>query len=305
MQLQQTLRNPVTCTGTEFYGGNQVRIDIAPADENTGILFQTKRGDVKATLQNARQSRSAILLQQGRARVLHVEHFLATLFAYGIDNATVKLTRIPTRSFSALERLGLATGVEIVPVSHNREIALCEKIEEMGVTQQSEERHLWTIGGVIETAKLNFYPRINGLVMRAKTDYPGIGEQTIEFEITPQMYKDHLAGSRMYVKHAPSWAPKWLAGSIASLMNPTFGIGHGFTENTIFLPTKDPNVWRARERYKAEIARHTIVDRLGAIALFGARLEGALVESYRSGHRNDIETLRQLERERTLPRTYV
>ena len=82
METQRTLKKNLSYSGKEFYGGKEVEVFIEPANENTGIVFQTRKGDVKATIENAKQSRSTIMLQEKRARVLHVEHLLAALYAY-------------------------------------------------------------------------------------------------------------------------------------------------------------------------------------------------------------------------------
>lgn len=294
MTLQQTLVKRVNYIGREFYGGNDVEVGIEPADENEGILFDTKRGVVKSRLENAEQSRSSILLKNGSARVIHVEHLLATLFAYGIDNAIVRLRRIPTRSFRFLERFGIATDIEVVPVSQDRELTLCNLIDSCGLQEQLGERRMLNIDGPICTEKLQFEPIDEGLVIKATTNYSAIGEQHAQFEITPKNYKDGLSQSRAYAKHIPAGAPFWLASLGAALAYPSFGIGHGFTHSTVFLPVGTEGEWRAQEIYPAEIARHSIVDRLGAIALMDGRLDRVKVTVKYSGHANDIRVLRNI-----------
>lgn len=101
MHYQHTLRVPIEYEGTEFYGGQKVRVNISPLEEDHGIIFETKKGQVKADIHRARQSRSSVLLEDKGVGVLHVEHMLATLFAYGIDNALVRLDRVPSRSYKS------------------------------------------------------------------------------------------------------------------------------------------------------------------------------------------------------------
>lgn len=294
MQLQNTLRNEIRLMGIEPYGGNLVMITIKPAEEDVGILFQTPNGDIQAKLNYASESRSSILLDNGRTQVINVEHILATLYAYGIDNALIELKRMKSKSFELLEGFGLATKVEVVPVFGQRERTLCDRIEEVGLEQQTRERSLLGIAQPAFKNKLYFSPIARGLVITATTNYKIPGKQEFTAEITPQTYKDRLSKSRPYAKHVPVWMSTKLASAIASLANPSFGIGHGYENTNVFLPVRTANEWYQQEIYPAEIARHTIVDRLGALALLDGRLEGVRVIARFSGHANDLIILREM-----------
>ncbi len=296
MNFQQTLRSETYYEGLESFGGQKVKATIYPAPTDTGIIFETKRGEVKANLQNASHFQSAIFLKQEQAGVIQVEHILATLWAYGIDNARIQLERTnPTLSFKALSSLGFATTIDSVPLPEDREYTLCKKIEEVGTIEQERKRKLLTLDEKFETEKLSFFPtNESGLVIKAKINYPVIGEEIVEIGITPESYKNELSMSRSYVKHVPSWFPMKLASAIAMFAYPSYGIGHGFTESRFFTPPKNLEEWRRKEIYLGEIARHAIVDRLGAISLLDRRLDGIKVETYRSGHANDLAVLREL-----------
>lgn len=302
MENQQTLLNPIEYTGIDMWGGNLVKLRISPANPNTGIVFQTSRGNVGARLENARASRASILLKEGDAQVIHVEHLLATLWAYRIDNALVNAERVSTktvasRTYQTLAQLGWATNVEVIPTCKDRELTLCEKIEEAGIRVQDSPRillrpkeHFWL------DARLKVFPTDSpGLKIRAITNYPQVGEQKRDFkDANPEDYRDWLASSRPYAKFMPIWAPRWLASGIASVLYPHFGLGHGFSENTVFLPPKTGKQWLAREMVPMEIAAHTAVDRIGALALLPGRLDHAYVQAKYSGHKHDIRTLKAL-----------
>ncbi|MBI2558858.1 UDP-3-O-acyl-N-acetylglucosamine deacetylase [Candidatus Woesearchaeota archaeon] len=296
MSLQNTIKTSVHLTGIEYYGGNYVETVIKPAEENTGIIFRTKNGNIKAKLDYAAQSRSSILLNNGRVQILNVEHILATLYAYGIDNALIEIKRTPSKSFRLLSELGLTTGIEVVPTFEDREKTLCDKLDGAGIEQQRTERKELRINKPVYTEKLSFEPINSGLILVATTNYPIPGEQTVAIQITPQSYRDELSRSRPYAKHAPVWLPKRLVSAIAAVMFPSFGIGHGFDSSKVFLPVKNKEEWYKTQRYPDgdEIARHTMVDRLGALALLNGRLEGVRVLARYSGHENDLRVLREL-----------
>ena len=92
---QSTIKNKFELVGYEPYGGNIVKVGFYPADSDTGIVFSTKKGSIVASLDHASQYKSSVLLRDGDLGVLHVEHLLATLYAYGVDNLRVNVERQP------------------------------------------------------------------------------------------------------------------------------------------------------------------------------------------------------------------
>lgn len=202
-----------------------------------------------------------------------------------------------------MDVFGLASSVEVVPVSSDREFTLCTLIEQAGIVPQQKLRKFLSLNYNVEGEKLSFTRQERGLTIKATTNYKQVGEESFETEITPEKYRDDLARSRMYVKHSHPLIPHSIAGMIMSIVYPTFGIGHGFSTSTVFLPPKNEEDWRKQEIFKHEIARHTIVDRLGAIALLDGRLEGVKVTTKYSGHAHDIAVLSRLYRENQLYRS--
>lgn len=293
MSLQNTLRSPIRLTGIEPYGGNAVNVTISPAEENAGIVFQTPRGDVKANLYYASASRNSILLDNGRVKVINVEHILATLYAYGIDNALIRLERLPSRSFKFLSMLGVASDVAVVPNNGAREKNLCDMIDDAGLEQQKAERTTLGVKNSFGNGMLWFEPAGTGLAVAVTTNYPIPGEQSFELQINAVSYRDELARSRPYAKGIPAWMPLIMADAIASFWYPTFGIDHGHNASNVFLPVRTKKEWHAQETSPAEIARHTIVDRLGALALLDGRLDGVKVTARYSGHVNDLMVLKE------------
>lgn len=298
-RYQHTLKKDIAYEGVTLLGGCPVEVRISPTNANRGITFFTPTGSVHADLRSASSyKRYSILLEdQSRGgRVLQPEHFLATLFAYGIDNADVTLRRRPTRSYNLMKALGLATDIELIPVFDDRELSLCKKIEEAGLEKQDVPRRHIYVNGKVGTAKLFFEPREQGgLEIEAETDYLLPGREALTVEIAPENYRDQLAASRMSSKVYRPWMPDWAARAIVSFWNPAFGIGTGFSRKTVFLPTRTKEEWHQQDRYGyGELARHTIVDRLGAIALLDGRLDSTYVRARFSSHRNDLETLKLL-----------
>ncbi|MEK6963951.1 MAG: UDP-3-O-acyl-N-acetylglucosamine deacetylase [Nanoarchaeota archaeon] len=286
MIYQKTLSNTLYLSGREGYGGNLVQVELHPAEPGTGILFQTSYGDVPARLEHAFSSRRSILLQKGSAQVIHAEHLLATLFAYGVNNACVSLKREPTLSYSLLKRVGLATDIEVVPFFSQLERTVCDAIEKTGLEEQGKPLTYLKPDGLICDKKLSFSPIPHpSLIIKATTRYPLPGEQSREVTITSQNYKDSIAPSRALV-YVPSWLPKFVASTLMTCIYPSFGIGHGFTDKNVFYLSSNPLQW-------STVIYHTIMDRLGAIALLDGRLNYTKIYIQFSNHAHDLDFLKK------------
>lgn len=299
MQKQCTIRDNFELVGIEPFGGQKVMVKFSPSKEDSGIVFYTASGSVRAEIASASQYMCSLLLCNGAAAVIHPEHLLATLYAYGIDNAQVELERMPSRHFRTMQKLGLATSIEALPNFDGKTLELCRRLD-YNIREQNVNRKILRCGhqlGELEKDKLIAIP-INypGLTIQATTDYRLFGEQTVSIEVDPKTYKKEIAESRPYVKHF-SFCPSWMLRLGASLANPSFGLGHGFEEDNVLLPDNGRNGSNQIYRNYAsgdEVTRHTIMDRLGALALLPGRLEGMRIVTKFSGHRNDIKRLAEM-----------
>jgi len=147
--------------------------------------------------------------------------------------------------------------------------------------------------------------------MQVTTDHKPIGKQIVAFYMTPETYREELVLARPFAAHVefmsflPDKIMHLIARFAASFFCPEFGIGHGFSEDNVFLPKKTPEEWLAQERYSGELARHTIIDKYAPFALLDGRLDGVRVNIIpRSNHANDIKVLRELaKRVKVKPKT--
>ncbi|MBI2630444.1 UDP-3-O-acyl-N-acetylglucosamine deacetylase [Candidatus Pacearchaeota archaeon] len=297
---QQTIRERIELVDREFYGGNYVKLTLSPADENTGIFFANKRGKVKARLDCAVPSKYSIMLQNEDARFLNVEHLLATLYVYGIDNARIEVERLPSLSFKILNWFGLATDIEVIPALPKLQRTLCERIEDVGLTEQNCKRRRLRLKEEIGNEKLMLSPVDHeGLTIRATTEYAPVGKESVKLVVGPREYK-RISSARACVKQFNPGTPRFIMNILAMVAYPNFGIGHGFTERNVFIPPKTRVEWRQQEfcyfGKRGEIGYHTIIDRIGALALLGYSLSGVHVECKFSGHKNDLRVLRENEK---------
>src|SRR5512143_3601114 len=92
---QQTLRQGVSFSGVGLHSGNRVSMTFLPAPPNTGIRFRRVdldgKPEIEARVENVSQTTRSTTLAKGNAKIQTVEHVLATLTGYEVDNAIVEL----------------------------------------------------------------------------------------------------------------------------------------------------------------------------------------------------------------------
>ena len=294
MQYQQTVKGLINLVGREAYGGCEVKVCINPAEPNTGIVFKLPKGIIPAKLEYINPTKFSTILENHEVRLLGPEHILATLYSYGIDNAEIKINRIPSKSLSFLRRLNLATDIEAVPYFPGLEKTVCDKIEEVGIEVQNKPRKILRLEEKIYTEKLKFEPINNDeLRIKAITDYKEIGVQEREISLSPTNYKQ-ISTARAYCKVFPDWLPEeFCRRVIGTIIFPRFGFYSGISSNNVFRRARSAEKWKARERMDSEIACHTIIDKLGVIALLDGRLSGVYITCEFSGHKNDLAILKK------------
>jgi len=295
---QRTLKKPVRIIGTEAFGGNKVNVTLHPAAPNTGIEFKLPTGIIPANINYAQTSgpfNFTFLLKNGDAELLCSEHILATTYATGIDNVQIQIDKIPSRNFKTLEKLGWSTKRQAVPYfPPNNERALYHAIQQTGLVEQNAPRKILRLEEEIGNERLSIKPiDSDELILTAKTDYKKIGKQKTTLVITPKNY-EKISKARAYMKLIPHWASekvgKFLGGFV---MYPHHGLKSGMSSELNFRQTRTAEQWKAQERMPSEVACHTIIDKLGALALIPGRLKGVHVISKYSNHKNDIKILKE------------
>src|SRR5215210_4533538 len=94
MDVQRTLKRPISCVGIGLHSGAKVRLSLKPAAADFGIRFRrTDLGDheVPATIQHLAGIQLATGLARNDVSVETVEHLMAALVAMGVDNVLIEL----------------------------------------------------------------------------------------------------------------------------------------------------------------------------------------------------------------------
>src|SRR6266576_3368831 len=133
---QQTLNRPASYSGVGLHSGNRVTMTFVPAPPNSGVRFRRTdlegKPEIEARVENVVENNRSTTLAKGNTRVHTVEHILATLAGYGIDNAIIELD------------------ANEPPVGDGSAREYCRVIQEAGIIAQDERRTPYTITAAIK-----------------------------------------------------------------------------------------------------------------------------------------------------------
>ena len=270
VRLQRTLRTAVEFAGPGLHSGENVKVRILPAPQDTGVEFV--RTDLPEALpipahirfHSTRDRRTH--LERGGAEVETVEHLLAVCGGLQVDNLRVEM--------SGCEMPGMdGSGRELV-----------EMFGKAGTVEQRAKVHTFKIEQPIfvrdQAATLVALPADRpGLTLQyiAAFDDPEVQGGSFQVEVTPENFTNEIASARTFC----------LASEVEQLK--ALGFGKGATrENTVVLG--DPETVM---RMPAEPVRHKLLDLLGDLQLLGADLHAHIIAT-RSGHNTNAQLVRNL-----------
>lgn len=133
---QCTLKNSFKVQGKGLHTGLIIEAEFCPAEENYGYKLQRidLPGEpiIDAVAENVVATTRGTVLSRGDVKVSTVEHALAALYAFGIDNCLIKV--------NAPE----------IPILDGSAKVYCEKILEVGIQEQSVDKDFYVVKQKIE-----------------------------------------------------------------------------------------------------------------------------------------------------------
>jgi UDP-3-O-[3-hydroxymyristoyl] N-acetylglucosamine deacetylase len=239
---------------------------LEPAPADTGIVFLTPRGEIRAAVENVSAVTRCTCLRSGNAEISTVEHLLAALFGMRVDNAYVRVD-----------------GPEI-PAGDGSALPFVELIEQVGLEPQPGEPRIvpieqpvWAIDGdkcILAVPSPGF--TVSALV---SFDHPMIGEQAVSVCVNPEVFKSEIAPARTFCT----------AEEIESLLEA--GLGRGGNADNVLVVHRDH--YAPDLRFRNEIARHKVLDMIGDLSLAGGTIS-ADVTGIRPSHALNVALVRQL-----------
>ena len=297
---QRTIKESFSVSGKGLHTGLAIKATFCPAPAGHGYKF--KRIDLEdapvidAVAENVVETQRGTVIARGDAKVSTIEHALAALYAAGVDNCLIEVNAPELR------------------ILDGSAIEYAQKIEEVGVEEQAEEKDYYIV-----KQKMEVVDEKTGASIIALPDEDFSVETMIEFNspvLSNQFamlgnidkFKDEIAASRTFVfvrEVEPLVSNNLIKGGdldnaiviydspmsqenldkLADLM----GVPHKNVSELGYINNK-PLV------YDNEPARHKLLDVLGDIALIGRPLKGRII-AVRPGHTINTTFSKMVRRE--------
>ena len=243
-----------------------------PAPPNSGVRFRRVdldgKPEIEARIENVVQTNRSTTLGKGNVRVTTVEHVLATLAGFGIDNAIIEL------------------GANEPPIADGSAREYCKMVEEAGLTPQAESREPFEIVEPLELqtedSLISIFPHDRFKVTCTSADKTGRFSQYFSIEISPETWKRDIAHARTFCFFEE-----------IEYLSKNGRIKGGSLENAVVI--RDDAVLTTEPlRYAEEFVRHKILDIIGDLSLLGRPLRGHVV-AVRPSHTLNCELARLIQ----------
>lgn len=262
MICQTTIARPTAISGIGLHTGQRINMTLRPAEAGTGIIFHRsidgRTVAIEATSANVVDTRMATVLGKGDVRISTVEHLLAALAAYGVDNLHIDID-----------------GPE-VPIMDGSAAPFASIIEEAGQRHLMKSRKFLAIRRpvtVIDGEKrVSIIPsRFFRITFDIAFQHPCIALQQRSVKVSAEGFRRDLASARTF-------------GFLKDVeMLKAAGLARGGSlENAIVVD--DERILNPEGlRYQDEFVRHKILDSIGDLSLIGYPILGH-VRAFKAGH---------------------
>ena len=272
--MQQTLKNEIKISGIGLHSGCSSNLLIAPAEENNGIVF--KRSDLSennvfpALYSNVVDTRNCTCLGAQNGQIVStIEHIMASLYAYGIDNAVVEVDNPEA------------------PILDGSAKVICDSLKNAELVQQSAKRKLLLVKKEVvfadnKGAYVSLKPA-DSFKINFSIDFPSkiVGHQEFSATIDKELFTNDIAPARTFCE-------KYQVDYLRSIGL----IKGGSLENAVVLDG-ETLLNEGGFRLPNECVKHKVLDLLGDMFTSGYPLK-AEVSVFKSGHYHSNEVLKQL-----------
>ena len=257
---QRTLKKPVEVVGIGLHKGEPIKLRLEPLDVDAGIMFY--REDLAMSIPLSPDSvidtRMATVIGNEKGYISTIEHFLSSVYAYGIDNMRV-----------------IVDGNEM-PIMDGSSISFCLLLEEAGIQEQDAAKKIICVKKPVEVSEGDKFVRLlphdsAQFDFRIKFDHPVIGDQKEHFDFSTKNFVEEIARARTF----------GFAKDIQYLQSQNLALG-ATLQNAIGLD--DHKVLNPEGlRFENEFARHKILDAMGDMMVSGHNIL-AKYESFAGSH---------------------
>jgi len=278
-RLQNTIQGPVSYTGIGIHTGKVVSLRLCPAKERTGIVFQRVdlpgRPTIPATVQYVCDTARSTTLGVSDIRIHTVEHVLAAVRAYEIDNLVIEISSIEP------------------PVGNGSSDVFVDMIEQAGIQQQADTVPIVKLQTPVfyseEDVHIVAHP-YDGYRISYTFHYEcsnAIQCQFYSFLLSPKDFKQQIAPCRTFSHYE----------EVSSLMDRGL-IKGGSLDNAVIIKD-EAAISKWGLFFRDEMVRHKILDMIGDLSLVGYDFHAHII-AIRSGHRSNIEFSKLLNKTLTM-----
>lgn len=269
---QTTVQKSATVHGSALHTGAEVTLTVKPAAANTGFIF--KRTDladeptVAAHIDNVKHVERATTLGEGSVKIHTVEHLLSALRGLGIDNALIEINANEPPIGDGSSKLFVEMLEKAGKVELDATVAEYELAEPVRVTGRD--------GGYIIA-----WPSDRFEVSCTNANHLGKHTQFRTWNPETGNYAKEIALARTFVFYE----------EVQPLMEKGL-IKGGSLENAVVI-RGEAILSREPLRYEDEFVRHKILDVVGDLSLFPARLK-AHIYAVKPSHALNVELAREI-----------
>lgn len=270
---QQTLKKAVSFSGIGIHTGKEVHMTFQPAQENTGVSFcrtdLPDRPRIPATVDYVCDTNRSTTIGIKDAFIHTIEHVLAAVRAYNIDNLSIEIC-----------------GIE-PPVGNGSSDVFVNMIEEVGILEQSEKKTVvklkdpiyWSQGDICLVA----FP-YDGYRISYTLNYPNsslLRSQFHSLDVNSHSFKSEIAPCRTFA----------LYKEISYLLDR--GLIKGASLDNAVIIHEEAAFSKGGLFFPDEMVRHKILDMIGDLSLVGVEFEAHVV-ALRAGHASNCAFAKEI-----------
>lgn len=262
MVYQATIAHPVLISGIGLHSGQRIHLSLRPAEAGTGVVFHRTAGDrivsIEAISANVVDTRLATVIGRAGVSVSTIEHLMAALTAFGIDNLHIDIDgpEVPILDGSAAPYSHLLQNAGIRKLPRSRKYLAIRQ----AITLEEGEK------------RINIVPsRFFRITSEIAFAHPCIASQSRAFRLTTEGFRKEIAPARTFgflreVEHLKS-----------------VGLAQGGSLDNAIVIGEDRILNPEGLRFPDEFIRHKILDSIGDFSLIGYPILGH-VKSCKAGH---------------------
>ena len=265
MLVQRTLTNPISATGVGLHSGRQIKLNLFPAGEDTGIIFRridlNPQVEIKAIVDNVGATTLATTLVEGETQIATIEHLMSAFAGLGIDNVIVEVDDME------------------VPIMDGSASPFVFLIQSAGIKQQTKPKKFIKIkeeikvetpdGAYAKLAPYNGFKVTYALVYDDEKQKKYNSTSTVDFNSTT--FLKEISRARTY----------GFVSDIDYMKKNNLALG-GSEKNAVVIG-EDEILNDEGLRSSEELVKHKILDVIGDLYLLQYNIV-AEFEGYKSGH---------------------